>query len=296
MRRCLLAIGVLCGGCSSAELERGVDPSNSVGDADTTGGDLDITTGLVGTGLSAGSSDSAGSGETAGDDDDDDDDDDTGGTAGDDDDDDLDGTTGAEGTTGGGGSTEGGGSSEGGESTGDPPPDCLPLLAEVLYDIDGSDDDLEWVKLYNPCDEAIDLSGFSLGWGGNAYTYGSLDLSVMLPAGGCVLIGGPMSSAANFDPDLDQSSDFNPDLQNDGGAADGVALFDMAAASVAAGTVPIDAVIYGGANDNELLDADGDTPAPHVGDAEAAQSIRRTALTESWEIADPPTPNACPEL
>lgn len=47
---------------------------------------------------------------------------------------------------------------------------------------------------------------------------------------------------------------FSPDLQNTGSAGDGVALFDVPAASITGSTVPVDAVIYGPNNNNGLID------------------------------------------
>ena len=55
-------------------------------------------------------------------------------------------------------------------------------------------------------------------------------------------------------------------------------------------------MIYGGSNTNALLDADGNTPDPHVGDAPQGQSIRRTELGPAWVIEPSPTPNDCPAL
>jgi hypothetical protein len=173
-----------------------------------------------------------------------------------------------------------------------PPGDCDPILVEVLYDLPGSDAQLEWVRLYNPCAAAIDLSGYSLGYGGTDYTYGTLDLSGSIGAADCAVIGGPTSSAANGSPSLDLAVDFNPDVQNSGPTADAVALFAGPAASIA-GATPIDAVIYGAANDNALIDATGVAAVPHVGDAPEGSVIVRTSLGATWAI-DLPAPGLCP--
>ncbi|MCH9680829.1 MAG: hypothetical protein K0V04_05290 [Deltaproteobacteria bacterium] len=169
--------------------------------------------------------------------------------------------------------------------------DCEPQLAEVLYDVSGEDDTLEWIRVYNPCAGAVDLSGYSLGWGGVAYTYGTLDLEGQLGAGECMTIGGPTSSVANGSPSFGQAIDLFPDLQNSGTLADGVGLFSVRAGSIG-GTTPIDAVIYGQDNDSGLVGPDGSAPMPHVGDAPADQSLRRTGLTR-WGMGVP-TPDLCP--
>jgi hypothetical protein len=52
-------------------------------------------------------------------------------------------------------------------------------------------------------------------------------------------------------------------------------------------------VIYGNDNTSNLLDSNGDTPAPHVGDAGDGETIRRTAVT-TWIIEAIPMPDLCP--
>lgn len=196
------------------------------------------------------------------------------------------------------GSSEGmSSSSEGGTTTGDPG-ECHPILAEVLYDpMGGNDDDKQWVKLYNPCDAEIELSNaYVLAYGGDDYTYGQYELTGSIDPGECRLVGGPDSNNDNANPVWGQNVDFMPDLQVSGQVADGVALFLGGAGDVMADTVPLDAVIYGGANESGLLDAEGGMPEPHVGDAGSLDSIRRTGLAAEWEIAATPTPNECPAL
>lgn len=189
------------------------------------------------------------------------------------------------------GSSSDGGTTE--STTGEP--DCHPLLVEVLYDPMSGENMEQWVKLYNTCAQDIDLGGYSLGWGGADYTFGTLDLSGTIMAHDCFLVGGPESEADNAFPTLDQAVDLAPDLGKSGGDADGVALFFGAAASIEAATVPVDAVIYGGNNTSNLLDAEGNTPDPHVADAGDTDSIRRTgAMQTAWIVESNPMPDVCP--
>lgn len=194
-------------------------------------------------------------------------------------------------------STEGPGSTTDGgttESTTDPPA-CNPLLVEVFYDPMSGENMEQWVKLYNACAADIDLGDYSLGWGGADYTFGTLDLVGTIVAHDCFIVGGPLSIDDNAFPMLDQAEDFAPDLGKSGGDADGVALFFGAAASIEAATVPVDAVIYGANNTSNLLDANGDTPAPHVADAGDTNSIRRTGAVEPmWIVESDPMPDLCP--
>jgi len=57
---------------------------------------------------------------------------------------------------------------------------------------------------------AVDLSGWSLGWGGSDYAYATLQLSGEVPAGSCFLVGGPSSELSNGSPTFDQAEDFEP--------------------------------------------------------------------------------------
>lgn len=170
------------------------------------------------------------------------------------------------------------------------------IITEVLYDPVGADDGLEWIHLYNGTPVDIDLSGYSLGWGGSDYTYGKAQLEGVIVAGGCHLVGGPTSSAGNGDPVYDQALNLggssNP--QNvSSGIADGVALFDVTASQITPTTVPIHAVLYGTTNSNGLLDESGAAGDVDVGDAPSGESIRR-GNDGVWEIPSGLTPNLCP--
>ena len=123
----------------------------------------------------------------------------------------------------------------------------------------------------------------SLGWGGGRYTRGGADLAGEIEAGACVLVGSESVGA-------DLAIEFSPALQNAGSIADGVALFEARTSDVTDETVPVDAVIYGGSNDDGLLDANGDRPEPHVGDASAGRSI--AFIEGTWMIVEP-SPSRC---
>jgi uncharacterized repeat protein (TIGR01451 family) len=165
------------------------------------------------------------------------------------------------------------------------------ILAEVFYDHSGSDNGYEWVEICNTTNAAIDLSNYSIGYGGVDYTYGTCQLAGTIPAYACWVVGGPNADAENGNPTYDQSQDLNPDIQNSGATADGVALFDVAATDITPTTVPIDAVIYGGSNDNNLVDETGSASPPEVGDASLGSSIERTSLEGDWQIQSNPDPN-----
>ena len=168
------------------------------------------------------------------------------------------------------------------------------ILSEVLYDVSGTDDGLEWVELYNRGTSAVNLSGYSLGNGGTVYTTSLVQLSGTIQPGATFVVGGPTSSAANFNPVFDQAINFNPDFQNSGTTGDGVALFNVPAAQVNASTVPVDAVIYGPNNNNGLVDETGVANAPEVGDASPNSSLERVDEAGNWIIQSSPSPNSTP--
>ena len=165
------------------------------------------------------------------------------------------------------------------------------VITEVLYDTPGTDDGLEWVEIFNGTAQEIDLSDYSLGNGGNDYTASKVQLAGTLAPGACFVVGGPQSTADNGLPQFDQSYNIEPDLQNSGPKADGVALFDMPADDVSSVSLPIDVVIYGSANENGLIDTNGDVAEVDVNDASSGHSIER--LPGGWQVQPEPTPNDC---
>ena len=167
------------------------------------------------------------------------------------------------------------------------------ILTEVLYDVSGSDDENEWFELHNPTAGIVDLNDVCVGNGGSDYTSSlvSLDGESLAP-GATLVVGGPMSTGNNGNPTFDVVVDFEPDFQNSGSAADGVALFNVRCSQVTETTVPIDAVVYGPVNSNGLIDETGVANPPEVGDASSNQSIERVDLAGSWQIQPTPNPNS----
>ena len=66
------------------------------------------------------------------------------------------------------------------------------------------------------------------------------------PAGACIVVGGPLSSDTNFNPEFDVNVNFTPDIQNTNKA---IGLFDVTQAGVTSATIPLDALIYACEND-----------------------------------------------
>jgi len=175
----------------------------------------------------------------------------------------------------------------------DVPPVGL-LLVEIFYDAQSTQDTQhEWVKLYNGTGSAIDLSGYSLGYGGGSYDNATKQLTGTVQPGECFIVGGPLTDAFSFNAAFDQAEDFSPDIQNSGTNADGVGLFNLPEGSITGSSIPIDAVVYGGSNGDGFIGPDGQPFAqPHVGDSGPEKSIIRTGL-DTWAIHDTPDSLGC---
>lgn len=103
-------------------------------------------------------------------------------------------------------------------------PSCNLIVNEVDYD-QGGTDDAEFIELYNPCGQSVDLSTYSIQLinGGDNSTYETINLSGTLTPGDYFVICTNAANTANCD--LDVST--NVDLIQDG-APDAIALFDGA--------------------------------------------------------------------
>ena len=175
-------------------------------------------------------------------------------------------------------------------------PDVGILLVEVFPDALGQDGGKEWVKLYNGTYESVNLSGYSLGYGGSDYTWGTFQLEGSVAAGECFVVGGPTSDDTNHRPALDQASEFQPNIQNGGEAADGLALFALRADQITAESVPVDALVYGPVNSSSLIGADGEPVAvPHTDVPWNGNSLVRTGVT-TWGYNETPNDRGCVQV
>jgi hypothetical protein len=166
------------------------------------------------------------------------------------------------------------------------------VLSEVFINPAGGDDGSEWIEIYNGTGQSVDLAGYSIGYvlGGNSGGYGAAgaDLSGVFPAGACIVVGGPLSSDANFSPVYQYETNFTPDIQNTNKA---IGLFYSNMASVGAATLPLDAVVYG-SNANGYMDEDGTVPSVgEVDNPSSGNSLERSA--SGWSVQITPTPGAC---
>jgi hypothetical protein len=186
------------------------------------------------------------------------------------------------------------------------PPQGHLLISEVMYNPNGQDAGLEWIEIYNPTTEDVDLSGWYLGDVGPSGEYGSG--LYRFPSGAVLVAEGVIAVAhqaqdVTFTPDYEFLVDPNRDdgaVPNMspagswdgfglalGNAGDEVLLLDADGA-------PVDVVTYG----------DGDYPGvtPHPGVSGQGHSLERRPPREdtddcSQDFFDryPPTPGTLPE-
>jgi uncharacterized repeat protein (TIGR01451 family) len=187
------------------------------------------------------------------------------------------------------------------------PPVGYPLISEVLYNPPGAEDGGEWVEIYNPTAQAVDLAGWRLGDVGPGGEYGSglyaFPAGTRLPAGGVLLVARQAQDVSGFTPDFEFLVDPGRDdpavpnmtpagswegfgfaLSN---AGDEVILLNAAAA-------PVDALVYGTGSYPGTL--------PHPGVSASNHSLeRRPAIYDTDDCSQdffdryPPQPGQVSE-
>jgi hypothetical protein len=144
------------------------------------------------------------------------------------------------------------------------------LISEILTNPDGNDSPLEYVELVATTSINFATTPYTVvftdngtatsnGWkAGSSVTYAFLINSGTVSAGQVVYVGGssmqPLSNSgvalrtkntATTSGDSFGSSNTDGVLGNGGSNADGVAVFNVTASSIASGTVPVDAIFFG---------------------------------------------------
>lgn len=168
------------------------------------------------------------------------------------------------------------------------------VISELFYQsaTGGSADQLQWIEIANQTDSAIDLSKYSLGAGTTNFTTTKVALPMMIPARGCIVVGGPDSNPVNHLPFIDLKLDLVPDLGNGGMQAEGLALFASSMADISTSR-PLDVLVYAGSNSN-LRGPDGQI-APVWPGSDPGGSLRR--ITDKvWAKSSAPTPGNCEVL
>lgn len=169
---------------------------------------------------------------------------------------------------------------------------CL-RLAEVLVKPTGQVAHRQWVRIMNTCATAVSADGIVLkwtqpddGWGGTKRLGMSLAGLGSISPGGCAVIGGPESVAANFNPDIDLPiALLPPPLPDAEREVAGVGLF-MRFETV----TPFDSVAYG-AGGAGFLDHNGKPAKPVIASMDLGHSLVRK--NNKWKENGAPSPNTC---
>jgi hypothetical protein len=161
---------------------------------------------------------------------------------------------------------------------------ALPLISEILYDADGSDDGSVFVELYGPPGTVLDgltLEGVN---GSNGSVGPVVELTGMIPEDGIFVVADMTGGGVTFVANADLLLGF--DFQN---GPDSVELRD--------GEVVLDALGYGDFEPGEVFAGEG-MPAP---DAPSGSSLARVFADVDTDdnlsdflVLDAPTPGSAP--
>lgn len=173
---------------------------------------------------------------------------------------------------------------------GEPNPEPLPcevgylVINEFLPDPPGADEGQEWIELYNPGSQAVNLAGWTIDASTSSFGGGNPLPDVDVPAGGYLVLGHLGLELADVEVDFS--------LGNATSNADGVQLRDCEGAVV-------DTVIYGEPNTDGWLDDTGEEATSLAPKPGSEQTLARlsdgydTDLSGDDFIVEPePTPGA----
>jgi hypothetical protein len=171
------------------------------------------------------------------------------------------------------------------------------VVSELFYRPGtGATNQLQWVEIANLSDTALDLSGYSIGAGTESFMTTQVALPMMIPARGCIVVGGPESVPANYMPTLALNQDFTPDLDLGITNVAGVGLFSTTVQGMSPTLRPIDVLVYGDeTTENRSLRGPDGQIAPVWQGSPAGGSIRRVNGT-IWTPSATPTPGVCEVL
>jgi Lamin Tail Domain len=166
-------------------------------------------------------------------------------------------------------------------------------IAEVHADPTGTDDNKQWIKLYNRTPLPIDLSAYELRSGVASYdVIMTQSLTGTLSPGACAVIGGTRQTAPN-EPIYWQAVNFTPDLQHPLNGGAGFAVFDRLATPIGGIATPVDTMIIGSNNAGGLRGPDAEV-AP-VSCSTPAQSLSALRIPNTNGcVQAAPTPSSCP--
>ncbi|MDD3661518.1 MAG: lamin tail domain-containing protein [Candidatus Dojkabacteria bacterium] len=146
------------------------------------------------------------------------------------------------------------------------------LITELFYDPIGADSGNEWIELYNPTDQPVNLKDWYIEAAGTTFVHRYSFSSYFLYPHTYLLIGEPAVTSAHL---IASSLSF----QNGGTETDGVRLVDQSG-------ITMDTVLYDSPNTNQLPDNSGNTGSILASDIPEGHSLSRTNLEPSETQAD----------
>lgn len=133
-------------------------------------------------------------------------------------------------------------------------------INEIFYDPAGSDSGYEWIELYNPTDQAVDISGWRIEKAGTSFsTAVTIEFATVQPYS-FYLIGEEFITDADYICVLG--------LQNGGSSTDGVRLISVDG-------LYTDTVLYDEPNTNQLPDDSGNPGTQFAPDVSGGHSLAR---------------------
>ncbi len=182
------------------------------------------------------------------------------------------------------------------------------LISEALYDPSGPEPGAEWVELYNPTAQPVDLSGWSLGDAAVDGEYGSgrylFPQGTWIAGRGVLVVAAQAADVAGFLPDLEFCIDPNrddprvPNMVPAGGwtgfgfalgnAGDEVILRDAVGRTV-------DALVYGAGSYPGVIAHPGGVPQGHSLERRPVDRDSDDCSRDFWDRY-PPTPGHLPPV
>jgi uncharacterized repeat protein (TIGR01451 family) len=179
------------------------------------------------------------------------------------------------------------------------------LVSEVLYNAEGDDTGKEWIEIYNPTDEPVDLTGWMIGDALDVGEYGSgryyFPAGTVIPAHGLLSIA-QLAQMVSFVPDLEFVTDPN---FNDPAVADMVRVANWDGFGFALSNEGDEVILQDPAGEavDVLVYGTGSYPGvfPYFQDVAAGHSIQRDPPERDTEYcsadffdAQVPTPGLFP--
>ncbi len=156
------------------------------------------------------------------------------------------------------------------------------VINELYYDPIGSDSGFEWIELYNPTEESINLKGWKIEKAGSEFTLCYLFKdNIIIHSRDFLLIGEDKVSSADIITELS--------FQNGGSSTDGVRIVSPQGDYT-------DTILYDSPNENNLFDDTGTIGTDFAPDVSSGHSLARiqdgvdTNSSSDWFDCEQPTP------